>query len=165
MLSHFSSVWFSFSTPWTRSCQAHVSMGFSRQEYWSGLPYLLQGIFLSQRSNPHLLHLLHWQAGSLPLASPGKQDSTLKSRDIILLTKVHRVKAMVMVFPVVMYGWLNIQKKKIVASGPITSWQIDGETMETVTDFIFLGSKITADSNCSHEIKRHFSLEGKLWQT
>ena len=49
---------------------------------------------------------------------------------------------------------LNIQKAKIMASGPITSWQIDGETMETVTDFIFLGSKITADGDCSHEIKR-----------
>ena len=49
---------------------------------------------------------------------------------------------------------LNIQKTKIMASGPITSWQIDGETMETVTDFIFLGSKITADGDCSYEIKR-----------
>ena len=48
---------------------------------------------------------------------------------------------------------LNIQKTKIMASGPINSWQIDGETMETVTDFIFLGSKITADGDCSHEIK------------
>ena len=56
---------------------------------------------------------------------------------------------------------LNIQKTKIMASSPITSWQIDGETVETVTDFIFLGSKITADGDCSHEIKRH-SLEGKL---
>ena len=59
---------------------------------------------------------------------------------------------------------LNIQKTKIMASGPITSWQIDGETMETVTDFIFLSSKITADSDYNHEIKRHF-LEGKLWPT
>ena len=49
---------------------------------------------------------------------------------------------------------LNIQKTKIMASSPITSWQIDGETMETVTDFIFLGSKITADGDCSHDIKR-----------
>ena len=49
---------------------------------------------------------------------------------------------------------LNIQKTKIMASGPITSWQIDGETMETMTDFIFLGSKITEDGDCSHEIKR-----------
>ena len=56
---------------------------------------------------------------------------------------------------------LNIQKTKIMASDPIASWQIDGETMETVTDFIFLGSKITADGDCSHEIKRH-SLEEKL---
>ena len=59
---------------------------------------------------------------------------------------------------------LNIQKMKIMASGPITSWQIDGKTVETVSDFIFLGSKITADGDCSHEIKRH-SLEGKLWPT
>ena len=57
---------------------------------------------------------------------------------------------------------LNIQKTKIMASGPIISWQIDGETVETVSDFIFLGSKITADGDCSHEIKRHCSLEGKL---
>ena len=56
---------------------------------------------------------------------------------------------------------LNIQKTKIMASGPITSWQIDGETMETVTDFIFLGSKITADGDCSHEIKRRLLLRRK----
>ena len=60
---------------------------------------------------------------------------------------------------------LNIQKMKIMASSPITSLQTDGETMETVTDFIFLGSKITADGDCSHEIKRHLLLEEKLWQT
>ena len=56
---------------------------------------------------------------------------------------------------------LNIQKTKIMASGPITSWQIDGEIMETVTDFIFLDSKITADGDCSHEIKRHLLLGRK----
>ena len=56
---------------------------------------------------------------------------------------------------------LNIQKTKIMASGPITSWQIDGETMETVEDFIFLGSKITADGDCSHEIKRCLLLRRK----
>ena len=55
----------------------------------------------------------------------------------------------------------NVQKTKIVASSPITSWQIDGETMETMIDFIFLGSKITADGDYSHEIKRHFLLERK----
>ena len=56
---------------------------------------------------------------------------------------------------------LNIQKTKIIASGPIMSWQVDGETMETVTDFIFLGSQITADGECSHEIKRHLLLGRK----
>ena len=57
---------------------------------------------------------------------------------------------------------LNIQKSKIMASDPITSWEMDGETVETVSDFIFLGSKITADGDCSHEIKRCLLLEGKL---
>ena len=56
---------------------------------------------------------------------------------------------------------LNIKKAKIIASGPTTSWQIDGETMETVTDFIFVGSKITADGDCSHEIKRRLLLGRK----
>ena len=60
---------------------------------------------------------------------------------------------------------LNLQKMKIMASGPITLWQIDGETMETVTDFIFLGSKITADGDCSHEIKRHLLLGRKVMTT
>ena len=57
---------------------------------------------------------------------------------------------------------LNIQKTKIMASGPITSWQIDGEIVETVSDFIFLGSKITADGDCSHEIKRRLFLGRKV---
>ena len=57
---------------------------------------------------------------------------------------------------------LNIEKTKIMVSGPITSWQIDGETVETVADFIFLGSKITADGDCSHEIKRHLLLGRKV---
>ena len=56
---------------------------------------------------------------------------------------------------------LNIQKTRIMASGPVTSWQIDGETVETVADFIFLGSKTTADGDCSHEIKRHLLLGRK----
>ena len=60
---------------------------------------------------------------------------------------------------------LNIQKTKIMASDPITSCEIDGETVKTVSDFILGGSKITADGNCSHEIKRHCSLEEKLWPT
>ena len=58
---------------------------------------------------------------------------------------------------------LNIQKTKIMATGPITSWEIDGETVETVSDFIFWGSKITVDSDCSHKLKDAYSLEEKLW--
>ena len=60
---------------------------------------------------------------------------------------------------------LNIQKTKVMASGPITSWQIDGEIVETMADFIFLGSKTTADGDCSHQIKRHLLLGRKLWPT
>ena len=60
---------------------------------------------------------------------------------------------------------LNIQKTKIMTSGPITSWEIDGETMETETNFIFVGSKITADGDCSHEIKRCVLLKEELWPT
>ena len=60
---------------------------------------------------------------------------------------------------------LNFQRTKITASSPITSWQINGETMETVTDFMFLGSQITADGDCNHEIKSTCSLEEKLWPT
>ena len=60
---------------------------------------------------------------------------------------------------------VNIQKTKIMASGPTTSWQINGETMETVADFILGGSKISSDGDCSHELKDTYSLAGKLWQT
>ena len=60
---------------------------------------------------------------------------------------------------------LTIQKIKIMGSGPITSWEIDGETVETVSDFIFLGSKITADGDCSHEIKKRLLLGRKVWPT
>ena len=60
---------------------------------------------------------------------------------------------------------VNLQKTKILASGPITSWEIDGETVETVSDFIILGSKITADGDCTMKLKDAYSLEGKLWPT
>ena len=78
--------------------------------------------------------------------------------------KEEREKTGVFFFsPFIFISWkvLNTQKTKIMASGSITSWQIDGETMETVKDFIFLGSKITVDGDCSHEIKRHLHLERK----
>ena len=70
MSSRFNSVQL-FATPWTITCQAPLSMEFSRQEYWSGLPFPSLGIFTTQGLNPHLLHLLHWQEGSLPRAPPG----------------------------------------------------------------------------------------------
>ena len=82
---------------------------------------------------------------TLPLMAESKEE--LKS----LLMKVKKESEKVVLK-------LNIQTTKIMASGPITSWQTDGETVETVTDFIFLGSKITADGACSHEIKRHLLL-------
>ena len=65
-----------FVTPWTVARQAPLSMGFSRQEYWSELSFLLQGIFQTQGSNPHLLYLLHWQTGSLSRVLPGKHSKT-----------------------------------------------------------------------------------------
>ena len=79
-----------------------------------------------------------------------EREEELKS--LLMKVKEERVKAGLK---------FNIQKIKTMVSGPITSWQIDGETMETVTDFIFLGSKITTDSDCSHEIKRYFPLGRK----
>ena len=92
-------------------------MGFSRQEYWSGLPFQeeLKSLLMKVKEETE---------------KPGLQ--------------------------------LNIQKTKIMASGPITSWEIDGETMETVTDFILGGFKITADGDCSHEIKRCLLLGRKV---
>ena len=86
----------------------------------------------------------------MQMTSPAESEETRKS----LLMKVKEESEKVGLK-------LNIQKTKIMASGPITSWQIDGEIMETVTDFIFLGSKITEDGGCSHEIKRHLLLGRK----
>ena len=80
-------------------------------------------------------------------------ESKEELKSLLLKVKVESEKA---------HLKLSIQKTKVMASGPITSWQIDGETMETVTDFIFLGSKITADGDCSLEIKRHSLLGRKL---
>ena len=80
-------------------------------------------------------------------------ESEEKLKSLLMKGKVEREKVGLK---------LNIQKTKIMASGPITSWQIDGKTMETVTDFLFLGSRITADSDCSHEIKRRLFLGRKV---
>ena len=116
------------ATPWTAAYQAPPSMGFSRQEYWSGVP----------------------------LPSPDDTTIMVESEKELksLLMKVKEESEKVGLK-------LNIQKTKILTSSPITSWQIDGETVETVTEFIFLGSKITADGDCSHEIKRGWLLGRK----
>ena len=98
-------------------------MGFSRQEYWSGLAFSSPGHILNPGIEPTSPAL----AGSFFTAEPKGKSPLCRS---------------------------IFKKTKMMASGPITSWQIDRETMETVTDFIFLGSKITADGDCSHEIKR-----------
>ena len=104
-----------------------------------GCHFLLQGSFLTQGLNPGLPHC---RQTLYSLSHQGSEEE-LKS----LLMKVKESEKVGLK--------LNIQKTKIMASGPITSWQIDGETVEKVADFIFLGSKITADGDFSHEIKRH----------
>ena len=96
--------------------------------------------------------------GEIPITSDRQMTPPLmaKSKELkSLLTKVKEESEKVGLN-------LNIQNTKIMASGPITSWEIDGETVETVSDFIFLGSKITADGDCSHEIKRRLLLERKV---
>ena len=83
-------------------------------------------------------------------------ESEEKLKSLLMKVKVESEKV----------GWkLNIQKTKIMASGPITSWEIDWETVETVSDFIFLGSKITTDGDAAMKLKDAYSLEGKLWPT
>ena len=108
----------------------------------TGLEEAQAGIKIARRNIPHL-----WYDTTLMAES----EEELKS----LLVKVKEESEKVGLK-------LNIQKTKIMASGPITSWQIDGETVETVSDFIFLGSKITADGDCSHEIKRRLLLGRKV---
>ena len=114
-------------------------MGFSRKEYWSVLPLPSP---IARRNINNLRY-----ADDTSLMSESEE---LKS----LLMKVKEESEKV-------GRKLNIQKTKIMASGPITSWQIDGETMATVRDFIFLGFKITADADCSHETKRSLFLGRK----
>ena len=152
--------------------QAPPSMGFSRQEYWSGLPFASPGdlpnpgiepkspafqadaltsepliiVISSSWINPLIkiagrnINKLRYTNDTTLMA---ESEEELKS----LLMKVKQENEKVGLK-------LNIQKTKIMASGPITSWQIDGETVETVSDFVFGGSKITADGDCSQEIKR-----------
>ena len=95
----------------------------------------------------------------------GRNINTLRyADDTTLMAEIEELKSLLMkVKESEKVGLkLNIQKTKIMASSPITSWQIDGETVETVSDFVFLGSKITLDGDCSHEVKRHLLLGGKV---
>ena len=146
-------------TPQTAAHQSPSSLGFSRQEHWSGCYFLLQFMKVKSESEvtqscstlsdlwtaayqapPSMGFSRHEYWRGVPLPS---LEEELKS----LLIKVKEDSEKVGLN-------LNIQKTKIMASGLITSWEIDGETVETVSDFIFWGSKITADVDCSHEIKR-----------
>ena len=95
----------------------------------------------------------------------GRNNSLLYADDTTLMAEIEELKSLLMKVKEESEKVdlkLNIQKTKIIAYSPITSWQIDGETMETVTDFIFLGPQITADGDCSHEIKRHSLFERKV---
>ena len=110
-------------------------MGFLRQEYWSGLPFpfpvdhILSDLYINN---------LRYADDTTLMA-----ESEEEIKSLLIKVKVESEKVGLK---------LNIQKTKIMVSGPITSWEIDGETVETVSDFIFLGSKITTDSDCSQEI-------------
>ena len=124
-------------------------MGFSRQKYWSGLPFPSPGDLPNPGVEPTSPTL---QADALTSEPPGKPmaESEEELKSLLRKVKVESEKVGLK------------QKTKIMASGPITSWEIDGETVETVSDFIFWGSRITADGDCSHEIKRCLLLGRKV---
>ena len=153
--------------PWILAHQAPLSVEFSRQEYWSRLPCPPPGHLPNPGIKPTSLVAPVLQADSLLWSQPGKPGIKTTGRNInnlrhaddttIMAESEEELKRLLMKVKEdsKKVGLkLNIQKTKIMASSLITSWQIDGKTMETVTDFILLGSKITSDGNCSHEIKR-----------
>ena len=100
--------------------------------------------------------MLDWMKHKLEIKTSGRNINNLRyADDTILMAEIEELKSLLMKEESQKFVLkLNIQKTKIMAPGPITSWQIDEETMETVSDFIFLGSQITADGDCNHEIKR-----------
>ena len=128
--------WSSFSELWTLTQLFHSPLSLSSRGRNSGLEEAQAGIKIAGRNINNLRY-----ADNTTLKAESEEE--LKS----LLRKVKEESEKVGLK-------FNIQKMKIMASGPITSWEIDGETVETVSDFIFLGSKITADGDCSHEIKK-----------
>ena len=158
-----------FATTWTATCQAPLSMGFSKQEHWSGLPYPFQGIFPTQKSNPSLLHcrqilycLSHqgsqnvhaeyimWQAmlddSWAVIKIPRRNINNLRYADDTTLMAESEEELKSLLMKVKEKSGkaglkLSFQKGMITASGPITSWQVDAEKVEAVTDFIFWPSK------------------------
>ena len=110
--------------------------------------------------------MLGWMKHKLEIKTCRRNSNNLRyADDTIVMAESEELKSLLMKVKVESEKVglkLNIQKTKIMASGPITSWQVDGETVETVSDFIFWSSKITADGDCSHEIKRHLLLGRKV---
>ena len=127
-------------------------MGFPRQEYWSGLS------FPSPVETPMYMRNAGLDGAQAGIKIARRNINNLRyTDDTILMAESEELKSLLMKVKEKSEKVglkLNIQKTKIMAPGPITSWQIDGKTMEAVKDFIFLDSKITADGDCSHEIKR-----------
>ena len=154
--------------PWSGAHQAFCPWGFSRQEYWSGLPCPPSGDLPNPGIEPRFPAL---QAESLPSEQPGNEDFWEKYQQPLICRWYYpngrKQRGTKDTFDESERGEqkpglkLSIQKTKIMASGPITSWQIDGETVETVADFVFLGSKFTSDIDCGHEIKRRLGLGSK----
>ena len=138
-----------FVTPWTVACQAPLSMGFSRQEYWSGLQFPSPGDLPNPEIEPGSPALQADTLSSEPLA---ESEEELKG----LLMKVKEESEKVDLLK------LNIQKTKIMASGPITSWQIDGEKVETVSDLFFGAPKSLQMVIAAVNLKDAYSLEVKL---
>ena len=117
MLSRFSHAWL-FATLWAVARQVPLSVGFSRQEYWSGLHFFLQGIFLTQDANPHLLGLLHWQAGSLPLVPLGKK--LLVQLAYTVKTELKTVSSLLVTWDVGSWGRVTVfSASQIVSTGCI----------------------------------------------
>ena len=185
----------SLVTLWTVDLQVSLSMGFFRQEYWSGLPFhspgdlpnpgikptfpKLAGRFFTTKppGKPHFTCLFNLYAEYIKrdagldesqagIKIAGRNINNPRYTDDTTLTAESEEELKYLLIQVKKESEkaglkLNIQKAKVIASGPITSWQVEWGKLETVIDFILLCSKITVNSNCSHEIKRHLLLEGK----
>ena len=136
-------------------------MGLYRQEYWSGLPFPSPGYL----PDPRIMRNTGLEEAQAGIRIAGRNINNLRyADDTTLMAENEELKSLLMkVKESEKVGLkVNIQKTKIMTSGPITSWQIDGKTVEMVADFIFLGSKITADGDCRNEIKRRLLLGRKV---